>query len=431
VTWNHTVGSGNNRALIVGVGTRNSTPANAVVTNITYGSLALTKLRSDDGSADAYKRTELWALFNPPSGTAQISVTLAGAISHFAVGIAISLFGADSIEASNGAGDQSGNPASHSITSQSDGALLIDACCHLGNTLAQGAQQTLIAKFEGVGSSSDAFGMSYVQKATAGNQVFTWTSDASVGWTATAVSVKAAASGGGDMAIIQFKRGTRAQIDSAASASQLRVAEPYLLTDENRMALGLSVNSYTDIMMRGLDQTMCWPIRTATPKIAGDLNGTALSTITMTSSRQYWIPLVVARKITLTALRISVTTAASGAAAIGIYSNRVVSGSDEPDQLLASVTGLDTGTTGDKTGTLSYTLQVGTIYWASVICAAAAVLRALAVGSVQPALGRTVNNTTMITHLYAAGSGSTLASPAPATFTAGTGVAPAIYLVGS
>jgi hypothetical protein len=233
------------------------------------------------------------------------------------------------------------------------------------------------------------------------------------------------------VAIIQFKRGTRAQIDSAASSNQLRVAEPYLLTDENRMALGLSVNSYTDIMMRGLDQTMCWPIRTATPKIAGDLNGTALSTITMTASRQYWIPLVAARKIALTGLRISVTTAASGAAAIGIYSNRVVSGNDEPDQLLASVTGLDTGSTGDKTGTLSYTLQPGTIYWASVICAAAATLRALAEDSVQPALGRTVNNTTMITHLYASGSGSTLASPAPATFTAGTGVAPAIYLVGS
>jgi hypothetical protein len=431
LAWNHTVGSGNDRALIVGVGTRNSTPANAVVTNITYGGQELIKWRSDDGAASAYKRTELWALFDPPSGTAQIAVTLAGATSHFVVGAAISLFGADSIEASSGAGDQSGNPASHSITSLSDGALLIDACCHLGNTLAPGAQQTLIAKFEGVGASSDAFGMSYVQRATAGNQVFTWTSDAAVGWTATAVSVKAAPSGGGDMAIIQFKRGTRAQIDSAAGASQLRVAEPYLLTDEGRMALGLSATSYADLMMRSLDQPTCWPIRVATPKIAGDVNGTALSTITVTASRQYWIPMVVARKITLTGLRISVTTAATGAASIGLYSNRVVSGSDEPDQLLASVTGLDTGTTGDKTGTLSYTLQPGTIYWASVICAAAAVLRALAVGSVQPALGRTVNNTTMITYLYAAGSGSTLASPAPATFTAGTGVAPAIYLVGS
>lgn len=192
LAWNHTVGSGIDRALIVGVGTRNSTPANAVVTGITYGGQALIKWRSDDGTANAHKRTELWALFDPPSGTAQIAVTLAGPISHFAVGAAISLFGADSIEASNGAGDQSGNPASHSITSLSDGALLIDACCHLGNTLAPGAQQTLIAKFEGVGASSDAFGMSYVQRATAGNQVFTWTSDAAVGWTATAVSVKAA-----------------------------------------------------------------------------------------------------------------------------------------------------------------------------------------------------------------------------------------------
>jgi hypothetical protein len=233
------------------------------------------------------------------------------------------------------------------------------------------------------------------------------------------------------MAIIQFKRGTRAQIDSAASASQLRVAEPYLLTDEGRMALGLSATSYADLTMRGVDLPTCWPIRTANPKIAGDIGGTALSTITMTASRQYWIPLVSACKIDLTGLRISVTTAATGTASVGLYSNRIVSGSDEPNQLLASATGLDTGTTGDKTGTVSYTLQPGTLYWASVICAAAAVLRALAVGSVQPALGRTVNNTTMITHLYVAGSGSTLANPAPATFTAATGVAPAIYLVGS
>jgi hypothetical protein len=239
------------------------------------------------------------------------------------------------------------------------------------------------------------------------------------------------AGGGSDMAIIQFKRGTRAQIDTAAGASQLRIAEPYLLTDEGRMALGLAANSYADLTMRGVDLPVCWPIRTATPKVAGDIGATALTTLAVTSSRQYWVPVVVARKITLTALRISVTTASAGLASVGLYSNRVASGSDEPNQLLASATGLDTGTTGDKTGSISYTLQPGVLYWASLICAAAATLRAMAVGSIQPALGRTVNGTTMISHLYAAGSGSTLASPAPATFTAGTGSTPAIYLVGT
>lgn len=53
---------------------------------------------------------------------------------------------------------------------------------------------------------------------------------------------------------------------------------------------------------------------------------------------------------------------------------------------------------------------------------------ALAVGSVYPALGRQVNGTAAITHLFVAGSGSTLpgsiASPSN-----GTGAAPAIYLI--
>jgi hypothetical protein len=234
------------------------------------------------------------------------------------------------------------------------------------------------------------------------------------------------------MAIIRFKRGTRAQINSAADNSQLRAAEPYLVTDEGRMALGLSETSYADFMMRGLDQTTCWPIRTATPKIVGDIGGTALTTFAVAAARQYWIPLVVARNIILTGLRISVTTASTGTASIGLYSNRVASGSDEPDQLLASVTGLDTGTTGDKTGTVSYTLRPGTLYWASVICSATPTLRALAVGSIQPALGRQVGGTAMVTHLFASGgSGSTLADPAPTSLPASSGSIPAIYLVGS
>jgi hypothetical protein len=175
---------------------------------------------------------------------------------------------------------------------------------------------------------------------------------------------------------------------------------------------------------------IAYPKRSATPKIVGDVNGTALTTLALTASRQYFIPLVVPRNVKLTGLRISVTTASAGTASIGIYGNTVVNGDDAPGSLLASVTGLDTGTTGDKTGSLSYTLQAGTLYWASLISSAAATVRALAVASQQTALGRTANNTPVTSYLYAAGSGSTLPTTAPTTLTAAAGaVTPAIYLL--
>ncbi len=174
---------------------------------------------------------------------------------------------------------------------------------------------------------------------------------------------------------------------------------------------------------------IAWPKRTATPRIVGDVGGNALTTLLLTASRQYFVPFSVPRMVTLTGLRVSVTTAAAGTASVGIYDTAVISGNDAPGSLLASATGLDTGTTGDKTGSLSLTLQPGAIYWASLIGSAAATLRALAVGSVQTSLGRTVNGNPVISHLFAGGTGSTLPATAPVSLTSGTGVCPAIYLI--
>jgi hypothetical protein len=172
---------------------------------------------------------------------------------------------------------------------------------------------------------------------------------------------------------------------------------------------------------------IAWPKRTDTPRIVGDVNGTSLVTQAVTGSRQYFIPFVVPRPVTLAGLRISVTTASAGTASVGIYGNANVSGNDAPGSLLASVAGLDTGTIGDKTGALSLTLAPGTIYWASFICSTAATLRALS--SIQTSLGRMVNATTVISYLFAAGSGSTLPATAPTSLFNGTGNVPAIYLI--
>ena len=43
---------------------------------------------------------------------------------------------------------------------------------------------------------------------------------------------------------IKIKRGTRAQLNAAASANGLQMGEPYLITDEGRLAVGLTVSTY-------------------------------------------------------------------------------------------------------------------------------------------------------------------------------------------
>lgn len=43
---------------------------------------------------------------------------------------------------------------------------------------------------------------------------------------------------------ITIKRGTRAQLDAAAGASGLATGEPYLITDEDRIAVGTAAGAY-------------------------------------------------------------------------------------------------------------------------------------------------------------------------------------------
>lgn len=172
-------------------------------------------------------------------------------------------------------------------------------------------------------------------------------------------------------------------------------------------------------------------IRAASPKIAGASGCLALGTQALTAARQYFIPFVVAKTATITALRASVTTSvAASTLSFGIYSNSNSGGDDLPGALLASSIAQSSATTGDKTGVVALTLTAGTLYWASVICSAAATLRALTLGGIQTALGFTVGATTAVTHLFAAGAGSALPPVAPGSLTEGVTAIPALYLVG-
>lgn len=51
---------------------------------------------------------------------------------------------------------------------------------------------------------------------------------------------------------IKIKRGTRSELNAAANNNDLIQAEPYLITDEDRIAIGLSPNSYQAFEKEGL-----------------------------------------------------------------------------------------------------------------------------------------------------------------------------------
>ncbi|MEK7661474.1 MAG: hypothetical protein AAB680_05485 [Pseudomonadota bacterium] len=90
------------------------------------------------------------------------------------------------------------------------------------------------------------------------------------------------------VASVQIKRGTRAQIVTAAGASGLVAGEPYLITDENRLAVGLSATTYQDfakqneishLSMRNIGE---WRIKasTTTANLTGAHEGFTTSGVT-------------------------------------------------------------------------------------------------------------------------------------------------------
>lgn len=160
------------------------------------------------------------------------------------------------------------------------------------------------------------------------------------------------------------------------------------------------------VLLRLQNSTLRW--------YAGDINtGTALSTITLAAGRTYFIPLVVPRPMEATGLGISVSTsnAASGFAAI--YANTDLGTYDGPGELLAKIsTAFNTGSTGDKTSTLSVKVLLlpGKLYWVMVNSTGGPTLRGLPVAAMAASFGRTINNTTARTHAYTSDSITDVAS---------------------
>lgn len=163
-------------------------------------------------------------------------------------------------------------------------------------------------------------------------------------------------------------------------------------------------------------------INTNTRYIPYAIGSTALTTLSLTANRIYYIPFIPLVNATISSLAIEVTTASAGTGQIGIYNTN----NYRPNTLLASVN-INTGSTGVKSGAVNVQLIAGNLYWLALINSSSATIRAVAVAGVQTLLGIPTGTTAWITHYYQAGSGGTLPTTANAN-TIGTGNVPAIYI---
>jgi uncharacterized repeat protein (TIGR01451 family) len=188
LSWSHTVGTGANRILLVGVSIRTAT---RTVSSITYAGVNLTRLGFRN-SAGNRVRMEMWYLLSPPQATANVIVTLSA--SAAVVGGAVSFFGVDPTVpfGTFTSATATSATASTSVTSAPD-EIVVDVAVAQGNafTLTAGGGQTAhwntatgIAAGDACGASSRENGASSV--------TMSWTLLLSRAWAIGAVPLKPA-----------------------------------------------------------------------------------------------------------------------------------------------------------------------------------------------------------------------------------------------
>ena len=187
-TWAHTVGSGTNGILIVGVSNRRS---NRTVVGVTYAGMSFQRVGFQNSGAST-SRMEMWYLLSPPAGTSNVVVTLSG--STAAVAGAVSFFGVDQTVPLGAFSSTAGTAANVSLLVPSaSNEIVVDviAAPGPGLSLTEGPGQTVqwvgatgTTGNEVLGGSSSTTGAATVS--------LSWTLGASVDWGIGAVSLKPA-----------------------------------------------------------------------------------------------------------------------------------------------------------------------------------------------------------------------------------------------
>jgi pectate lyase len=198
VSWSHTVGSGSNTVLVVGLSTEDTSSSVLNVASIIYNGVAMTAVPNSAATAGSstLDKSQLFYLLNPAAGAHTVAVTFGGAVNGVSAG-SISLSGvaqsAPTAAATNTA--TSGTTISANITVSTAGSWLVDAAnSGAGNaTLTPGASQT---KRWGIGQSSSGGAGSTESVSSAGTASVSWTAS-SGSQLALSVAAFAPAAGGG------------------------------------------------------------------------------------------------------------------------------------------------------------------------------------------------------------------------------------------
>jgi hypothetical protein len=138
LSWSHTVGSGNNRVLVVGVVAEDSVVADQIISSVKFNGVNMTAVSGSTKSRVVYSgssysstlRTDLYYMLNPPVGTYTVLITYNGSVSY-RVGGAVSLTNvkqqAPEAVAANAA---TATAISTTLTVPNSGAWIVDVVGH-------------------------------------------------------------------------------------------------------------------------------------------------------------------------------------------------------------------------------------------------------------------------------------------------------------
>jgi len=177
-TWSHTVGSGSDRILIVGVVYEGGDPT---ITSIKYGDANLTLAISGSISSGATMQTaSLYYLLNPATGTANIAIDhVSGTAASAAGGISLANVKQQGPEVTVFDSETTASPVTIStdITTLTDGAWVIDVVGNGGNTNDHEPNAVgMLERWDKKAASSGGAG-STREVATAGTITNTWDLD--------------------------------------------------------------------------------------------------------------------------------------------------------------------------------------------------------------------------------------------------------------
>ena len=193
-SWSHTVGTGSNTLLAVGVSVENPSTQTNNVTSVTYGGTALTRIGTQSLiSGTSFYLTEIWYLLSPASGTATITVNVNNSASIVAG--AVSFTG---VNLSNPTGtfiSTTGNGKSASVNAATvAGDMVLDTLTTTGGGRFAnvGAGQTIRWNPAPGGGAGWVKGEGSTELATGSSTTMSWTSNKNSPWSLGAIPIHAA-----------------------------------------------------------------------------------------------------------------------------------------------------------------------------------------------------------------------------------------------